>query len=99
VNSDLQNPLIGHGKRVPRHDFASYPDATTTRAKEVREMLESCYCGRTGEIEDREPVTTEDGKRALRCPECGHLDSLDWLPKEAGRRAFEEAERRQPKAA
>lgn len=62
-------------------------------------MLESCYCGRTGEIEDREPVTTEDGGRALRCPECGHLDSLIWLPEEARRHIFEETGHRRPKAA
>jgi hypothetical protein len=62
-------------------------------------MLESCYCGRTGEIEDRERVTTEDGRRALRCPECGHLDSLEWLPEELGRQVFEEAGPRRPKAA
>ena len=70
-------------------------DRNTTRAKEVSEMLESCYCGRTGEIEDREPVATGDGGRALRCPDCGHLERLDWLPEEARRHAFEEAESRQ----
>ena len=57
-------------------------------------MLESCYCGRTGEIEDREPVATGDGGRALRCPDCGHLERLDWLPERARRNAFEEAESR-----
>jgi hypothetical protein len=64
---------------------------------EVREMLESCYCGRTGEIEDREPVIT-DGRHALRCPEedCGHLEYLQWLPEEARRTVFEKAERKQP---
>ena len=62
-------------------------------------MRESCYCGRTGEIEDREPVATEDGGRALRCPDCGPLDHLAWLPEEARRHAFEEAERKQPTAA
>ena len=62
-------------------------------------MLESCFCGRTGEFEDREPVVTRDGERALRCPDCGHLDHLNWLPEEARRHAFEEAEYRQSKAA
>ncbi len=57
-------------------------------------MLEACFCGRTGEIEDREPVLTGDGARALRCPECGQLDSLNWLPDEARRDVIEEAERR-----
>jgi hypothetical protein len=67
--------------------------------KEVSEMLESCYCGRMGEIEDREPVATGDGGRALRCPDCGHLERLGWLPEEARRRAFGEAESRRPKVA
>ena len=57
-------------------------------------MLEGCYCGRTGEIEDREPAVTGDAGGALRCPDCGHLERLDWLPEEAGRHAFEEAESR-----
>ena len=56
-------------------------------------MLESCYCGRSGEIEDREPVAM-DGGRALRCPDCGHLDRLGWLPEESRRQAFDEAESR-----
>lgn len=63
-------------------------------------MLESCYCGsKTGEVEDREPVATEGGSQALRCPNCGHLDSLDWLPEETRRHVFEETGRRQPMAA
>jgi hypothetical protein len=63
-------------------------------------MLESCYCGRTGEIEDREPVVA-DGRRALRCPGegCGHLEYLEWLPKEARRTVFERAEQEQPAVA
>jgi hypothetical protein len=65
------------------------------KGKEVSEMLESCFCGRTGEIEDREPVTTGEGGRALRCPDCGHLERLDWLREEARQYVFEEAESRQ----
>jgi hypothetical protein len=71
----------------------------TEPAKEVSKMLEACYCGRTGEIEDREPAATGDGVRALRCPDCGHLVRLEWLPEEARRHAFNEAERRQARAA
>ena len=62
-------------------------------------MLETCYCGRTGEIEDREPAATGDVVRALRCPDWGHLDRLEWLPEEARRHAFNEAKRRQTRAA
>ena len=29
-------------------------------------MLEACYCGRTGELEDRKPVTDGDGREAPR---------------------------------
>ncbi|MCA1704913.1 MAG: GNAT family N-acetyltransferase, partial [Actinobacteria bacterium] len=47
--------------------------------KEVTEMREVCYCGRTGEVESREPVLNNDGRQALRCPECGHTDRLEWL--------------------
>lgn len=56
-------------------------------------MREVCYCGRTGEIEDREAVM-DDGREALRCPNCGHLDHLSWLPADVRGRAFAEAKRR-----
>jgi hypothetical protein len=72
------------GTKKKRRESDEHPDQGTTRAKEVSEMLEGCYCGRTGEIEDREPVATGDGGRALRCHDCGHLESLDWLPEEPG---------------
>ncbi len=57
-------------------------------------MQEACYCGRVGEVEDREPVTDADGREALRCPSeaCGHLDHLSWL-RDPGH-VFEEAKRR-----
>ena len=50
-------------------------------------------------MEDRVPVAIEDGRQALGCPDCGHLDRLDWLPEGARRYVFEKAERRQPTAA
>jgi len=64
-------------------------------------MLESCYCGRTGEIEVREPIVADEGRRALRCPDedCGHLEYLEWLPEEARQAVFERAERKQPAVA
>jgi hypothetical protein len=65
--------------------------------KEVREVLESCYCGRTGEVSSRRPVVTDGGERALRCPDCGHLEYLEWLPEDARRRVM--AEHGQPTAA
>ena len=57
-------------------------------------MRETCYCGRTGEIEDRKAVRDDDGREALQCPDCGHLDHLSWLPPEARDRTIAEARRR-----
>jgi hypothetical protein len=54
-------------------------------------MLETCYCGRSGEIESREPVVDDEGRQALRCPDCGHLDHLSWLPAETRQLMFEKA--------
>ena len=54
-------------------------------------MQEVCYCGRAGEVEERKPVTDSDGRAALECPECGHLDHLSWLPEDARRDIFEKA--------
>ncbi len=57
-------------------------------------MRESCYCGRVGEVEDREPVLRDGRTEALRCPRCGHLDPLPCLDAFARLEVFEEAERR-----
>ena len=55
---------------------------------------ESCFCGRIGELEDREPVYAGAGEWGLRCPMCGHIDRLEawsemaraWTLAEAARR-------------
>jgi hypothetical protein len=53
--------------------------------KEVNDkMREVCYCGRSGELEDREPILESSGRWVLRCPECGHLDDLAWLSEGEG---------------
>ena len=57
-------------------------------------MRESCYCGRVGEVEDREPVLRDGRTEALRCRRCGHLDPLPCLDADARLELFEEAERR-----
>ena len=57
-------------------------------------MREVCYCGRRGDVEDREPVWRDGHSEALRCPKCGHLDPLVHLDDFARREVFEEAERR-----
>jgi hypothetical protein len=65
-----------------------------TGPKEVSGMQEVCYCGRSGEIEDREVVRAGDGRGALRCPDCIHMDHLSWLPAEARDLTLAEAKRR-----
>lgn len=66
-------------------------------------MLEVCFCGRIGDVRDREPVLDEGGKWLLKCRDCGHLDDLGWLPGEAGflvwGEAREQNEGQPPKAA
>ena len=57
-------------------------------------MRESCYCGRVGEVEDRDPAYEGDHVEALRCPRCGHLDALPQLAAAARHSLFDEAERR-----
>ena len=57
-------------------------------------MKEACYCGRVGAIEEREPILLDGGWWALRCPDCGHVDRLEWLPEEGGLLLWGEARRR-----
>ena len=60
-------------------------------------MQETCSkCGRRGELEDRGPVWSNRAEtEALRCPECGQLDELEWIADDDSRRVdFAEAERR-----
>jgi hypothetical protein len=45
-------------------------------------VREGCDCGGEEEFQYREAVL-DDGEWVLRCPECGHLDRLLWLPDEA----------------
>ena len=50
------------------------------------------HCDRSADVEDREPVWGACGsEEALRCPECGHLDSLSHLDADARRLVFEAA--------
>lgn len=57
-------------------------------------MHEACYCGRTGQVEDRKPIVDGEGAEALECRGCGHLEHLRWLPAEARRPLLREAKRR-----
>lgn len=62
-------------------------------------MQEICYCGWFGALTDREPVLDKFGERALRCPDCGHLDDLRWLPDDVRRIVLDQARQRQPTTA
>jgi len=57
-------------------------------------MREICFCGRCGDVENRVPVLDSSGRWALRCPDCGHVDHLEWLSEEAGFVLWGEARRR-----
>ena len=50
--------------------------------QEETPVRESCDCGGEEEFQYREAVL-DAGEWVLRCPECGHLDRLRWLPDEA----------------
>jgi hypothetical protein len=56
-------------------------EARVVEQKEIP-VRESCDCGGEEEFQYREAVL-DDGEWVLRCPECGHLDRLLWLPDEA----------------
>ena len=59
-------------------------------------MQEACcyYCRRCSDVDDRLPMWAENGSEALKCPQCGHLDSLGLLNADARRLVFEAAVRR-----
>ena len=57
-------------------------------------MQEVCFCGRSGDVRDREPILDDDDRWALRCRSCGHLDYFEWLPEESGLLLWGEAGRR-----
>lgn len=59
-------------------------------------MQEICFCGREGELEDRELTVDQRGQLALRCPDCGNLDSMQWLDKTHRKQIFDEVRRRTP---
>jgi hypothetical protein len=61
-------------------------------------MREVCFCGRVGEIADREPVYAGDGEWGLACPACGHLDRMTLFPEGERRRLLEAAAQRQREA-
>jgi hypothetical protein len=44
-------------------------------------VREGCECG--GEEFQYQETVFDDGEWVLRCPECGHLDRLNWLSSES----------------
>lgn len=59
-------------------------------------MQEICYCGWFGQLTDRAPIRDERGDWALRCPACGHLDDLRWLPDDIRQLVLKMAGQRHP---
>lgn len=43
-------------------------------------MIEVCFCGWRGAVEDRRYLRLDDDHEVLACPNCGHVDTLDYLP-------------------
>ena len=58
-------------------------------------MREVCFCGWSGDVEDRLPMYLSDGDWGLVCPACGQVDLLLWLPEAARRATLREAVSRQ----
>jgi hypothetical protein len=58
-------------------------------------VREACFCGRTGELKDRQPILDGEGRWVLICPECGHVDDLAWLSEEARLHLWSKAQCRQ----
>lgn len=78
---------------VPDRDNVAL-EAIEANPRKVNGMREVCFCGRSGEVEDREPVSLDSGGQALKCPDCGHKDRVDWLSGEARTDVLEEAAKR-----
>lgn len=51
---------------------------------------EVCGCGRSGDLSDREPLGTI-AEPCLRCPQCFHLDTIQWLGPEERQRLWLQA--------
>jgi hypothetical protein len=62
--------------------LAKQPVQASPVKQEETPVRESCDCGGEEEFQYREAVL-DAGQWVLRCPECGHLDRLLWLPDEA----------------
>lgn len=51
-------------------------------------------CCWAGDLDGREPVMDSEGRGALRCPVCGHMDYMEYLPNEVRFVIWKEAKRR-----
>jgi hypothetical protein len=58
-------------------------------------MYEICFCGWSGDLEDRVPVYAGDDEWALACPHCGHRDRAEWMPAAVRKVVFDAAFQRQ----
>ena len=57
-------------------------------------MRETCFCGWSGDLEDRAPAYLGDGAWGLACPGCDRPDDLAWLPAATAQLALAEARER-----
>jgi hypothetical protein len=51
-------------------------------------MIEVCFCGWQGEVADRRYLRLDGDHEGLACPNCGHVDTLDYLPDASRREMF-----------
>ena len=78
---------------IPDRDNVAL-EAIEANPRKVNGMREICFCGRSGEVEDRKPVSLDSGEQALECPDFGHIDRVNWLSGETRTDIFEEAAKR-----
>jgi hypothetical protein len=88
------HPTIRRGTvRTPRN-VRSTGNGMGQYQKGSQVMRETCFCGWTGDVADREPIRTRDGDWVLACPQCGHTDDMHWLPVAARAGVITDARRR-----
>ena len=71
--------VIGRDDKRKDAELTSLQKQEKAKGRGGKAMREACFCGRIGEVEDRELVRTALGEPALECPDevCGHTDRLE----------------------
>ena len=57
-------------------------------------MTEVCFCGWQGAVADRRYFRIDDDNEGLACPNCGHIDGLDYLSESSRRELLAVARQR-----